>query len=339
MVLATIISTQGSTPRKPGSSALFSNRGLILGTVGGGVLEGRVQKLAQEAAGTGESNIFHFELNKDISFRDEAICGGQATVLIDAALSRHEAFFEQVQVSHRNRIPCVAVAILTRAEDNGLRIDRFLVNADGKNNLPVQYERKIREEAKRLLASSGNDDFYNIDIGSPGEEGNMIALLEPLLPPLELVVAGAGHIGKSLSHLGRLLDFEVTVIDNRVEFANSENLPDADHIIVEDIGQAIQKINKTSNTYIVIITRGHEDDANALKQCIGSEAGYIGMIGSRIKIEKMRINFIQNGWADEDQWARVHAPVGIEIISKTVEEIALSIAAELVLERNKKGKS
>ena len=339
LVLATVISTHGSTPRKPGSSALFDAKGLIYGTIGGGVLEGRVQKIAEEAARTGESNIYHFELNKDISFRNEAICGGEATILIDTTLQHQQTFLDQVKALHDNKNPCVLVAIIYRAADKGVKIDRFIISADAKSALPEQYERKIMVEANRLLTSSNSDNFCKIEIGPSGKEDTIIAFLEPLFPPLELIIAGAGHIGKALSHLGRLLGFEVTIIDDRPEFANKENLPDADHIIVEDIGQAIRMINKTSSTYIVIVTRGHNDDANALKPCIGSGAAYVGMIGSRTKTEKMRLNFLQNGWADEEQWKTIHTPIGLDIQSETVEEIALSIAAELVLERNKKRKS
>jgi xanthine dehydrogenase accessory factor len=131
-----------------------------------------------------------------------------------------------------------------------------------------------------------------------------------------------------------MLDFEVTVIDDRPEYANSENLPDADHIIVKDIGAALKDMKKGSDTYVVIVTRGHKDDAAALNPCIGSELAYTGMIGSKNKIATMRDSFIQNGWATAKQWETIHSPIGLDIKSRTVEEIALSIAAQLVLVRN-----
>ena len=138
-----------------------------------------------------------------------------------------------------------------------------------------------------------------------------------------------------MSHLAKLLDFEVTVIDDRADFANPVNLPDADHIIVSDIGAAITGIEGNSDTFIVIVTRGHSDDAKALKPCIGSRAAYVGMIGSKGKIARMKTEFIANEWATEEQWNRIHAPIGLDIRSQTVEEIAISIAAELIQVRNK----
>ena len=136
-----------------------------------------------------------------------------------------------------------------------------------------------------------------------------------------------------MCHLGSLLDFEVTVIDDRPEFANRERLPDADTIIVDDIGEAMRAVPISDDTYIVIVTRGHEKDADALRQCINSEAAYVGMIGSARKIKLMREKFLEEGWATSAQWNRIHAPIGVEIQSKTVQEIAVSIAAQLVLAR------
>jgi len=336
LVLATVISTRGSTPQKAGSSALFSSSELICGTVGGGVLEGRVQKIAMEAATNGGSYIYRFDLNKDIYFREEAICGGQVEVLVDASVQNHQPLFNKIKALLHEKTPCAMVTIFSETSYGGGKTDRFVLTANGTGHIPEQYKKKIQEEANRLLVSLNPDDFCRMELQLPGEEEKKIAFIEPLFPPLRLVIAGAGHIGKALCHIGKLLDFEVTVIDDRIEFANSENLPDADKIIVENIGKALQGIDKEQDTYIVVVTRGHNDDAEALKQCIGSRAAYVGMIGSRTKIEKMHSNFVQNGWTSEDQWKSVHAPVGLDILSKSVEEIAISIAAELVLERNRK---
>jgi xanthine dehydrogenase accessory factor len=145
-----------------------------------------------------------------------------------------------------------------------------------------------------------------------------------------LVIAGAGHVGKALAHLGNLLDFEVMVIDDRPEFASQENVPDADGIVVGDIASAVKEIPDSPENYFVIVTRGHRNDAEALRAALGRGAAYVGMIGSRTKVDLMRREFLDKGWATEEEWGRVRAPIGLEIGSKTVEEIAVSIAAELV---------
>jgi xanthine dehydrogenase accessory factor len=336
LAIATIIETTGSTPQKHGFSALFNIDGLISGTIGGGVLEGRVQKIAQSLIPEKRSGIYHFDFDNNISSTQEAICGGEATILIDALSLKHLAVFEKVNKSLKNRIPGVLVAIVTGDEDTNKVINRYWVASDVTNLLPKEYLKIVTAEAETILLSGNPEGFKKIEVVNKGKEQKAVIIFEPVFPPSRLVIAGAGHIGKALAHIGSFLGFEVLVIDDRPEFANKSNIPDADNIIVKDIGLAMDELKKSDDTYIVIVTRGHNDDARALKPCIDSKAAYVGMIGSKTKIAKMHRNFFQNGWATEEQWSSIHAPVGLDIGSKTVEEIAISIAAELVLVRNSK---
>jgi len=225
--------------------------------------------------------------------------------------------------------------MVTRFSEEHVLINRYWMTAGCKPQISPEFLKKIEPEVMRLLSSKDNDDFLRMDLSIPGEEPSSIFFLEPVIPMPRLVIAGAGHIGKALSHLGRILDFEVTVIDDRKDFASSENLPDADFIIAGEIGEAMTVIEKKPDTFIVIVTRGHYDDAKALKPCIGSGAAYVGMIGSKNKIARMRTEFIEKKWATEEQWNTIHSPIGLDIKSKTVEEIAVSIAAELIKVKNK----
>jgi xanthine dehydrogenase accessory factor len=334
LALATVIETKGSTPQKAGSSALFDSKGLIAGTVGGGVLEGRVQKIAIESIQKKKSGIYHFDLDYDISFKQDAICGGNASVLIDLAPDRN--VFEHVKNSLDGRIPGILVTIVKSNDEADVTIDRHWITKPGKNSLPELYSDLLGRDLKELLSSSVPGNFREIELDTGEDERRIRAFLEPLFPLNKLVIAGAGHIGRALAHLGKLLDFEVTVIDDRAEYANKQNIPDADHIVISDIGIALEKLDKKSDTYIVIVTRGHNDDAKALRNCINSGAAYIGMIGSRTKIAQVHRIFIENRWATEDEWSFIHSPVGLSIDSKTVEEIAISIAAELIMVKNSK---
>ena len=147
-----------------------------------------------------------------------------------------------------------------------------------------------------------------------------------------MIIAGAGHIGAALAHLLALLEFEVTVVDDRPSFANRERLPDADHILVGDIAQTVAAQPMDSDTYIVIVTRGHRHDAHVLREVIKfvDKVAYIGMIGSRRKIKLIYDELQELGIATAEQLAKVHAPLGIDIGGESVWEIAVSIAAELV---------
>ena len=336
LVLATVTRTHGSTPQKPGSSALFGKKGLISGTVGGGIVEGKVQKLAHNAILSKKSGHFQFNLANDISNTEEAICGGQISVLVDANLNNYLSVFEQVKISFEERDPGVLLTMVTRFSEEMVLINRYWMNESFKPAVPVGFLEKIEPVVMSMISEGNPSDYRELELKIPDEESSSLFFLEPVFPPPHLVIVGAGHIGKALAHLAYILDFEVTVIDDRPEYANSENIPEASHIIVNDIGEAMQELKKRNDTYVVIVTRGHKDDAAALKPCIYSDLAYIGMIGSKNKIATMRSSFIEKAWVTEEQWDSIHAPVGLDIKSKTIEEIAVSIAAQLVLVRNSK---
>lgn len=339
LVLATVTGTSGSTPQKAGSSALFNRSGLIFGTIGGGILEGKVQVISRNSAISKNSGYYPFRLDNSAADGEDALCGGRINVLVDANLENHIAILGQVKNSFEARIPGVLITTIEGMGEQVTSLNRYWVTDGIKLSLPEGIMDKVKTEAASILSTKRPDDFRTIDLSQPGDKTFSLIFLEPVIPPLHLIIAGAGHIGKALSKIGQMLDFEVTVIDDRPEFANSENLQSADHIITGDIGSAISQIKKGDDTYIVIVTRGHRDDAGALRACIGSGAGYIGMIGSRNKVEVMHKDFIANGWATEEQWNSIYAPVGLDIRSVTVEEIAVSIAAQLVRVKNAKRKN
>jgi len=336
-VLITVTGTEGSTPQKPGSSAIFGNGVLITGTVGGGVVEGRTLEAALKYSKTKESHYLQYQLDKNVTDPEEAICGGRVTILIDADPLAHLPVYSLIGKSISEREPGVLITKVTGSGNEALTINRYWMTGKIKPDLQPDIIEKIEPVIRELLSSPFSDEYRRIDMDGPAESASTAVFLEPVFPLPELIIAGAGHIGKALSHLGKLLGFEVTVIDNRSEYANPYNLPDADHIIVEEIGTAVETIEKRSDTYIVIVTRGHSDDAVTLKSCIGSNSGYIGMIGSKAKVAKMHSDFILRGWATEEQWNRIYTPIGLEIRSKTVEEIAVSIAAQLIMVRNSRG--
>jgi xanthine dehydrogenase accessory factor len=335
LVLATVTATEGSAPQKPGSSALFSQSGLIAGTIGGGVLEGKVQKIAQESLVMKTPGHYIFTLDNTVPNGEDALCGGKISVLIDPDLSRHIPVFKAMIESFAARDPGILLTMVKEGYNNEIVIDRYWTTTNDKRSLPPELKPFV-PEISGLISDSGSYDFRKMRMTEKADDPYPLLFLEPVIPSPRLIIAGAGHIGKALSQIGSMLDFEITVIDDRPEFANVENLPSANRVIIDNISDTIARIEKGNDTYIVIVTRGHRNDSDALRECIGSDAAYIGMIGSKTKIALMHRNFIENGWASEEQWKRIFAPIGLDIGSKTVEEIAVSIAAQLVQVRSKK---
>jgi len=159
--------------------------------------------------------------------------------------------------------------------------------------------------------------------------------VEPIFPRPRLLIAGGGHIGQALARQGVCLDFDVTVLDDRAEFTNSALFGDDVTTLCGDISKQLADFPVDTDTYVVIVTRGHKNDAEALEACIHSNAAYIGMIGSKRKVALIRESFIASGIATEQQLCRVFAPVGLDIGAITVPEIATSIAAQLIAVRRK----
>ncbi len=168
--------------------------------------------------------------------------------------------------------------------------------------------------------------------------GKVLVYIEPLLPEPHLVILGAGHVGKALSRIARFSGFKVTVVDDRKEYANSENLADADDIIVNDFGTIFEEMPIERGAYVVVATRGHNHDLEALRAALKTEAGYIGLLGSKRKKAVIFKSLEGEGLARDDI-GRVIVPVGLPIGSVTPEEIAISIMAQIIQYRRENGPS
>lgn len=189
----------------------------------------------------------------------------------------------------------------------------------------------IRGDARRIL-SEGQSEVITYEITRPQGQLKVDAFHELLEPQPQLVILGAGHIAVPLARLAHLLGFEVVVIDDRDKYANQERFPDADEVIAADFGETVQGLLMTPFTYVAIITRGHTFDEEALRVLLRQEPAYIGVIGSRRRVETVLRRLASEGY-DRERLAAVYAPIGLDIGSETPEEIALSVIAEIVAVR------
>ncbi len=162
----------------------------------------------------------------------------------------------------------------------------------------------------------------------------VVLYLEPHAPPPELVIVGAGHVARPLCQVGAMLGFRVTVLDDRPEFATRERFPDAAEVRPADFADPLRGIRITPRTFLVLVTRGHKYDFEALRGILLGPAlpAYVGMIGSRRRTRAALEALAREGIAAERLRA-VHAPIGLDVHAETPEEIAVAIAAELVMAR------
>jgi xanthine dehydrogenase accessory factor len=168
--------------------------------------------------------------------------------------------------------------------------------------------------------------------GGPAEDQAIEVFLEVVEPQPTLLIIGAGHIAVPIARIGKMLSFEVIVLDDREKFANRERFPEADQVIADDFGPSLAAMKITRAHYIVIITRGHQYDEEALMEVADSPAAYIGMIGSRRRVQAVRNNLEGIGF-DPTKLDRVRAPIGLEIGAQTPEEIGVAIVAEIIAVR------
>ncbi len=166
--------------------------------------------------------------------------------------------------------------------------------------------------------------------------GKVLVYVEPIVPQPHLVILGAGHVGKALCSAAHFCGFRVSVVDDREEHANDSLLPDADDVVVTDFGRVFERIHADKKTYIVIATRGHNHDLDALKAALRTEAGYVGLLGSKRK-RALLFKTLQDDGISENDIGRVIIPVGLSIGSVTPEEIAISIMAQIIQHRRENG--
>jgi xanthine dehydrogenase accessory factor len=200
-------------------------------------------------------------------------------------------------------------------------IEKFFLNVELQNQLVALGEEKNKESQLKEI---------KLD-----QDNKLEIFLEPVVDQPHLTVFGAGHIAEPLVKICSLLDFTITVVDDREEFLNYDRFPTADQLLLLDYSDYFKSARIKENDYLVIVTRGHQHDYQVLKNVINSEASYIGMIGSSRKIKTV-YNQLRDDGTEERKLAAVHAPIGLDIGSETPAEIALAIAAEIIAVRRDK---
>ncbi len=312
-----LVETRGSTPQKAGARMLVFADGSQIGTLGGGCVEAEVRRRALQLIDQGNAEILSFQLNDNYGWDDGLICGGRMQMLVDPIRSSADLqYFQQLQQFLSAGTPCTEAVSL----ENGSRV---LFDSTGKSVVSrgPEIPPEILQGALKDVSSRPN----------PYVENGISYL--PHLQRCRLLIVGAGHVGQKVAELASEVDFEVWVVDDRAEYCNPERFPKAARLIVGPIDTSLSGLEIDHQTYCLIVTRGHHHDEEALYHLAETPARYVGMIGSRRKIKLIFADLLAEGISRE-VLAKVFAPLGLEIGSKTVPEIAISIVAELIAHRN-----
>jgi xanthine dehydrogenase accessory factor len=238
----------------------------------------------------------------------------------------------------------MALALLVHAEGSTPREAgaKMVVYPDGRTVGTVgggAMEAAVTREAVEAIAQ-GASRMVHYELRDP-ESGDLgicggvaDVYIDVVASSPTLIVVGAGHVAMPVAEIGHLCGFRVIVLDDRPEMASEERFPRAVERVAGDVAETLRAMSITDDTYIVIITRGHMYDEAALRAVVGSPAAYVGMIGSRRKVRTTFDRLLADG-VPEEQLRRVHAPIGLNIGAQTPAEIAVSILAEIVMQRYK----
>jgi xanthine dehydrogenase accessory factor len=334
VVLATLITRIGSAPRAVGAKYLIKEDGTSLGSIGGGCVEADVWQEAKEVMMKGKGRVLHFNLTSEQLAEGGLICGGNIEIFLEPLKEEFLNIYEEVmRIRERGGSAILATLVSVDATPPSEVSSKVLIKASGEKIGEIfngeQIEQRILREGERLF--KGNEPTV-MRIDSEIENSlwrKMEVLLEPIYFEPTVYIFGGGHVSQQLAPLAKKVSFRVVVMDDREMFANRERFPDADEVIVSEFEKCFDQLNIDGSSYIVIVTRGHLYDGFVLEQAVKTNARYIGMIGSKKKIQTLYQNLIKKGISKETL-DRVYAPIGLDINSETPGEIAISIVAELI---------
>ncbi|MDH4248145.1 MAG: XdhC family protein [Deltaproteobacteria bacterium] len=338
---ATVVHVLGSTPRKPGAAMLVRQDGTLVGTIGGGCGEAGVIQKARLSLLDGRMREETADLTEDIALESEAVCGGVQRVFIEPWQPSGEriALARLLMELARGETP-VVVHQVVRANAGGPGLNagptlvpgfglgaRIVVNGEGVvlHQDPLPPELKLPE-----LSQDRTSQLFTL--------GSWQVFSERWNPQPTLVVVGAGHVAEPLERLGRMAGFRTVVVDDRTLFANRERFPDAAEVICGPILEVMRTLPLSSHHYVVLVTRGHTLDMDALKVMLerGEPVAYLGMIGSKRRVGAVFQLLEEQGYP-RGGLGRVHSPVGLNIGAETPAEIAVSVLAEMISVRRGAG--
>ena len=325
VVACSLVETRGSTPQKAGAWMLVFADGSQCGTLGGGCVEAEVKQRALRLLDGGGAELLTFNLDDNYGWDDGLICGGRMQVLAEPLRGRDGIeYFETFRTLVESGDGCTEAVVIEAERVPGAPAGaRVLFSSTGE----VAGQRRIAAPPATIVAQLPN----LLDRPRPATRGSVAYL--PVLPRCRLVIVGAGHVGQAVADLAAQSDFDVWVIDDRDRYANKDRFPRAERLIVGDISRLLPELELDSRAFCIIVTRGHSHDEEALYHLAGKPAAYVGMIGSKRKIRLIFDDLLAAG-VSQESLDRVHAPLGIDIGSQTVPEIAISIVAELIAVRN-----
>jgi xanthine dehydrogenase accessory factor len=349
VAMATIVKRKGSVPREVGAKMLVHRGGTISGTVGGGCGEAEVWRSALNVIDTKRPSMVQVDLTEEIAMESQGVCGGIFDVFVqpwhNSLLSGQpemQDFASAINAALEGERAVVLASIIAAGGAWSHCVGQQMLVHENNETLgalrlpdaPEGLTPRLFESARKAIAT-GKPHIENVGatlaVARPAESVKDWAeiFIEPFVPNPVLLIAGAGHIAAPLASLAHLMNFSVSVTDDRTSFANRERFPTAKQLLVGDIESTLKNYPITTRSHIVLVTRAHAHDVQGLRAIIDSPAAYIGMIGSQRRVWAV-FKLLHEEGVPAEKLSRVRAPIGLDLGGGTPEEIALSIMAEII---------
>lgn len=339
-ILATVTASSGATPRGAGARMLVGEGGRLAGTVGGGAVEYQSITIAQKAIQNKQSNIHHFYLSKNQIEDIGMICGGNATVHYLFIAGDDHALLERIKIAReaiRIRRPSWLVTDISEENQLGLAL---VLGPEGANPQDVDFSQEgwsfhgYPEDHPCTKALLARPESLCQRGGSVEMEGHEF-YVEELVVPGVVYIFGGGHVAQALVPVLTSVHFAVVVLDDREEFYNPALFPGAYDVRYCDLNHIDRFVSIGPDDYVCIMTRGHKNDLEVEDQVLYTPARYIGVIGSLHKSKTINGILMERGHSQQAV-DRIMTPIGLNIGGETPEEIAISIAAEMIAVRSGK---
>jgi xanthine dehydrogenase accessory factor len=326
IALATLVGVRGSAPRLPGARLAVTRSGGMAGSVSGGCVENDVFERAMAVLDSGEPAIAEYGIADELGFEVGLSCGGTIEVLIEPFAAGEE--WNAVREAVESQRPAALAVGLAPEPLMGRRL--AIRGGESAGGIDAALDGELVAEADRLMLSGGARV-----VTLPFQGGEASVFVEAFPPQPRLLVVGATHVAMPLCRFAKELGFRVTVIDARSLFATKERFPEADELLNAWPEGAFAEAGLDAYSYVVVLTHDPKFDLPALELALRADTRYIGAMGNRATHERRKEHLGGQGFGEEDL-ARIHAPVGLDLGGRGPEEIALAIVAEMLAVRHGK---
>ncbi|MGQ4516421.1 XdhC family protein [Streptomyces sp. DW26H14] len=338
--VATVVAVSGSAPRQPGAALAIDREGTAIGSVSGGCVEGAVYELCREALEDGRTRLERFGYGDDEAFAVGLVCGGVIDILITPVRYRDRAERE-VLASALTAAATGEAAALARIVSGPAELmgRALLVRPDGRRQGGFGARFGAHPELDRIVAdaalahlNAGGTATLEIDEEDSRCGVPLTLLVESSVPAPRMIVFGAIDFASALVRMGAFLGYHVTVCDARPVFTTAARFPDADEIVVEWPHHYLERTAVDGRTVLCVLTHDPKFDVPLLHLALRLPVAYVGAMGSR-RTHLERNERLREAGSTEEELARLRSPIGLDLGARTPQEVAVSIAAEIVADR------